>query len=306
MAISNWLKYIEYDFALPAIAKLPPRLAYYLADLRGSIVFKNRVESRRYALENVRSVFPELSLEDALQVVRRHYQVRSEEDVEGFWAQRGRAFLQRRVELRGLDLLEQAVASRRGALLFSGHLGSTGIFFAAVGKSGVPMNIIGRSIEPGENPLHPAAFRYNRKRVAWAESAVQRPYILTGRGKYPEMKARLQAGEIVMLLIDVLPILLRRTVPVTFFGRQAYFGDGIASLYLETGAPVFQWTIHREGNQHAEIEDVTPLISGLREQQPIMQVLVSRLEKKIRAHPGHWHAWDSLTHFYTPPASPNR
>lgn len=303
MSYSDWITRLDYSVFMPAAARLPVRLAYLLADIRGSLVFRTRKDSRQHALANVRRVFPEIPEEEVVRIVRRHYQILSANELEGFWYGHSATFLNRVVRFSGLEELRAAAAAGKGALLFSGHMGCTGIFFAASGRNGIEMNIIGRSIEPEENPLPPVVLRYNRRRVAWIQEAVGRPFILTGRGKYPEMRAKLQAGEIVMMLIDVVPLLLRRVVPVNFLGRQAYFGAGIAALYLETGAPVFQWTIRREDQQVVEIRDVTDRLRGPCEQQAVMQVLAGLLEEKIRACPDHWNQWDSLEHFYNPPAT---
>jgi lauroyl/myristoyl acyltransferase len=302
MNSSDWITRLDYSVFMPAAARLPARLAYLLADIRGALVYGARADSRRHALASVRQVFPELSEKEVIRIVRRHYQILSANELEGFWYGHPASSLNRLVRFTGLEELRAAIAAGKGVLLFSGHMGCTGIFFAASGRNGIVMNIIGRSIEPDENPLPPVVLRYNRRRVAWIEEAVSRPFILTGRGKYPEMRAKLQAGELVMMLIDVVPLLLRRVVPVTFLGRTAYFGTGIAGLYLETGAPIFQWTIQRKRQQEVEIRNVTDRVRGLDDQQAIIQALAGLLEEKIRSCPDHWNQWDSLEHFYTPPA----
>ncbi len=299
---SDWIQYFDYSVFMPAASRLPARLAYLLADIRGSLVFRTRTDSRRHALANVRRVFPDLPECEVVGIVRRHYQILSANELEGFWYGRPAAFLNRLVRFSGLEELRAAASAGKGVLLFSGHLGCTGIFFAASGKNGIQMNIIGRSIDPQENPLPPVVLRYNRRRVAWIEESVCHPFILTGRGNFPQMKAKLQSGEIVMMLIDVVPLLLRRVVSVNFLGQQAYFGAGIAALHLETGAPLFQWTIRRRcAEQMVEIRDVTSRVHGMCDQQAIMQALAGLLEEKIRACPDHWNQWDSLEHFGTPP-----
>ncbi len=107
-----------------------------------------------------------------------------------------------------------------------------------------------------------------------------------------------------MILIDVVPNILKRAVPVHFLGQSAFLGYGIASLFLETRARVIQWTIHRQGRtQKIQITEVTKFIEGLTRNSQIMQKLADILEAKIQLHPGHWLSWNSLQLFYQP--SPN-
>lgn len=222
--------------------------------------------------------------------------------MEAFWYDRELNFLESLVRISGFEVLKEAYEAREGVLLFSGHIGSTGLFFAVTGKMGIKMNIIGRSIDPGENPLHPAALTYNKNRVRWIEEAVGNPFLLTGRGSYPVMREKLDKGEVLLMLIDVVPLFVRRTLTVTFFRRPAAFPYGIASLYRQTRARLLQWTIHRNdevGRQEIEIQDVTEQVDRSRNETEIVQRLVGLLQEKIRLYPGHWLLWDSLEHFYT-------
>jgi lauroyl/myristoyl acyltransferase len=297
MTIPDLKTHFDYSVLLPYIAKMPVELAYRLADARGDIIYRSAGVYRTYAERNVSHVFPQLTATEAAKIVRHHYRILSRDEMEAFWYTRSTSFFDRIAEVRGLEALQAASRAGTGALLFSGHLGSTGLFFVILGKKGIEMNIIGRSIEPGENPLHPAVYRYARKRVGWIESAVKRPFLLTGKGNYPRIREKLNRGEIVMLLIDVVPYLLKRTVPVSFLGGAAEFGDGIASLFCETRAPLFQWTIHREGKNYIEIKEITDQVKELSSREQIMHKLVHLLEEKILLHPADWNQWDSLEHF---------
>ncbi len=298
MKSSDLIRHVDYSVLLPLIARLPVRLAYRMADARGDFVYRSAADSRIHAERNVSRVFPKLSGAEIQRIVRNHYRILSRNDMEAFWYLRPPSFFETISEVNGLEELKKAAKAGNGALLFSGHFGNTGLFFVVLGKKGIEMNIIGRSIDPSENPLPAAVRRYAQKRVQWIESTVRRPFLLTGRGNYPQIREKLRQGEIVMLLIDVVPYLLKRTVPVSFLGGQADFGFGIASLYLETSAPIFQWTIHSDNKNRIEIEDVTDQVRNMRSNQEIMQKLAKLLEEKIYLYPDHWNQWDSLEHFH--------
>lgn len=297
--IVSLLKYVDYFVALPLLARLPVQTAYWCCGLRGWIQLRMRGESRKHAQKNMIQILPSLDSNQVKRLVLEHFQVKARDELEAFWYSRPLASLLKFVRVEGLDELRNAYARGKGVLYFSGHLGSPGLCGTVIGKHGIPVNIIARSIEPEENPLHPAARRFNRKKVAWIEDAVGRDFVLAGKGNYPRIRELLKAGEVVMILIDVLPQTVnpRRTVPVQFLAQTCLFADGVASLYRETEASLVYWTIcrnRRTGLQEIEIRDVTEKIGRQSSNQEIVQQLADLVEKKIRMCPEHWHIWDSV------------
>ena len=306
MGLMDWIKAADYGVALPTISKLPRALAYSLADLRGRMLACAHRDSFAWASRNVESTFPHLSAGERRRIVIGHYQAESRNEMEAFWYPNPLDDLQSFVRCAGLDTLREAAASGDGVLLFSSHMGSTGLFFVFTGKSGVPMNIVGRSIEPEDNPLHRSVLRYNRKRVRWIETAIGHPFLMTGRGNYSRLVEKLRAGEVVMMLADVVPTLVnpKHTTEVTFFGRRAWFPNGIASLFFATGSRLLHWRIHRStetGHQEIEISEVTDSFRPAADRAEFMQKLVGLLEQDIHRYPDHWLSWDSLEHYFRRP-----
>lgn len=301
MGSRDWLKRFDYGLLLPLAGSLPFPLAEKMAELRGWIHYRSNPDSRNHASQNVSWLFPELNPVEVRRIVLKHYQTPARDEVEAFWFSDSLSHLRRFTGVRGLKVLKEAVAAGSGVLLFSGHIGSTGLFFSFVGKSGVPLNIVGRSIDPAENPLHPAEWAFNKKRVRWIEEAVGNPFLLTGMGNYSAMLKKLGSGEVVMLLIDVVPTLAKRHVPVLFFGRQARLADGIASLYKESNARLLTFVIcwdHRSRKHSIEIRDLTESVPRDWSNQAIMQTLVGTVERYICDHPEQWWCWDSLAHYF--------
>lgn len=297
--IVSLLKYFDYFVLLPLLARLPVQTAYRCCCLRGWAQSRMRSDSRKHAEKNLSRALPSLTSDEVTNLVTEHFQVKARDELEAFWYSRSLSFLLQFVRIHGMDELRRAYARRKGVLFFSGHLGSLGLCWTVVGKHGIPINIVARSIEAEENPLHPAARHYNRKKVAWIEEAIARKFVLTRRGNYPRIRELLQAGEVVMIAIDVLPDILnpRRTVCVDFLNQSCVFADGIASLYQETEASLVQWTIHRNrrtGLQEIELQDVTEQIERQASKREIVQAVANLLEEKVRAHPEHWHVWDSI------------
>lgn len=230
------------------------------------------------------------------------FQTPARDEVEAFWYSESSECLGRFTSLSGFEMLKEAAESGDGVLLFSGHLGSTGLFFSVIGKKGVPLNIVGRSIDPEDNPLHPSEWSFNKKRVRWIEEAAGNPFLITGKGNYSTMLKKLQTGEVLMLLIDVVPLDTRHQVSVRFLGSAARFPDGIASLYRESRARLIHYMIRWEpaSKKHSiELVDLTDALPRTASNQTIMQALVDQVAARIRRSPEHWWCWDSLTHYHS-------
>lgn len=300
MAPYDRVVHFDYRCLLPFAARLPLRWAYRMADFRGWMQHLLRPDSRRHAREHLRMVFPRLSEKRIRNLALRHYMTPARDELEACWYDRPFSFFDRLTDVQGRKALVDAMESGEGVLLFSGHLGSTGFFFCHAGKSGIPMNIIGRPIEPEVIPLHPTVLEFNRKRVKGIERAVSNPFILTGRGKFGEILEKLNRGEIVMTLADVAPIGVKRTSPVRFLGFPARLPDGIAHLYIETGCRLVHWSIrHDPGRrrQSIELQDVTSQVSPEESGAVVLQKLIGWVDRGILRHPEDWWCWDSLNHY---------
>lgn len=252
------------------------------------------------AEKNLTETFPNLKAEERKRLINQYFQTMSRDELDGFWCRKPLRFLEKFVEVSGFDQLQAAVEEGHGVLFFSGHFGSLGLCWSVVGKMGIPLTIVARSLEPEETYLHPAARVYNRRKVAWIEQAINRPFVLTRRGNYPVVKKRLSEGEVIMIAIDVLPDIVKakRTVTIEFLGKPALFADGIASLYRSTQARLIQYTIcadRKRNRQQIELRDVTGLVDRSGTKQQIVQKLARLLEEKIFENPQEWHVWDSVS-----------
>ncbi len=295
MKLARLAKNLDFALLLPGIARMPPMLAASLARCRGDLYYLLRSEARRAAIRNMAEVLPGLGEREVRRKVRRSFRALSRDELDSYWLDRPLSKLQRLVRISGLETLRKALAERRGVLFYTGHLGSTGLLITVLGKMGIPLNLVFRRVE--DIPDMPAAwYRYGGMRVARLEAAAGRPILAAGRANYFAMRGRLREGEIVLMGIDVIPRFLKRTIPVRIFGRPARFPDGIARLYLDTGARVLFWSIHEiEGGRHcSEILDVTDRLEGLDNRQAITQELVRVLEERVRRHPEDWLEWEAF------------
>lgn len=299
------LKYLEYFVYLPLSARFPIPMAHKLSDVRGLLQYWNRQASRNHARRNVSRVFPEMTPEQVRRTVIAHYQTVARDELEFFWNRKPLSFFRRFIDFRGVESLRSALKSPKGVLLVCGHFGSFGLFMMLLGKLGIRLHVIGRPLD--QNPMHPAAWRFNRRLVARIEQEIGNPFILTGRGKYFEIRDRLLAAEGVLIMADVPPHLVKRKVPVSFLGQTGFFADGIVNLFKETGASLFCGSILRDqksGRYQMEFRDVSSLFPRHEGKEILVQKMASMVERTILEHPQDWHFWDSLDHYY--PGSSSR
>ncbi|MBI3940556.1 MAG: hypothetical protein HY315_06950 [Acidobacteria bacterium] len=299
----SFLRHFDYRFLLPLIARIPVPAAYRLAEWRGSWAYLIGRESRRHAIRNILQAFPSLSEVEAKAIARRQYQTLSVGEMESCWFERDGAFFRRNVAIAGLEALAEAAGRPGGVILMIGHWGSPGTLIVALARRGIQFHLVVRPIVRNEDPLHPAHLEFATGRLAAIEDAIRHPILYTGRGNFSRMAEFLRSGKIVMLQIDVTPNILRHVQPIQFFGRCAYFGDGIAQLHLQTGARIFHASITRSSGsprQRILIREIeTP--PG-KQANDLLQRLAWRLEEEIRERPCHWTLWDSMGWFYQPPA----
>ena len=293
------VKYLDYWFYLPAISLLPPGLAYRMAELRGDWMCRARKDSARHAIRNILAVFPSLTARQVSEIARGHYRALSVVEMEAFWFTRSAEFFQTHMTVEGLENLKSAAGRPGGALVLLPHWGSVATFFVSIGKRGISFYVVGRPIARQQDQLHPAHLKAARKCMADIGDAIGHPLLYTGRGGFSKMRELLQSGEILMTAFDVTPHILRNVQAVQFFGRTAYFPDGLAQLQQQTGARVFYGFILRykqKPYQRIEIRRLPEAPAG--GEQNLMQRLVSMLEQEIRKRPCQWTLWDSMEWFY--------
>ena len=298
MSLFHQLGNLDYGLLLPSIARMPVPLARWLADRRGDLHFFLD-PSGRHAVRNLTWIFEHLDQRQIRFTARQCFRTQSNDEMESYWFDRPMEDLLSQTSISGLDTLNAALGSGDGVLLYTGHMGSTGLFITLLGKMGIPVNLVFRNLE--DVPSKPAAwYRYGKNRIRSLEKSSQRPVLYTGKRNYFQMRQKLREGEALILGIDAIPFARRRSVPVQFFARQASFPEGPARLYLDSRARVLFWSARpgKERRHHIEITDITNRLMPLHEVPAVVQILVDELEARIRKHPGSWLVWSSLGSFF--------
>ena len=204
----------------------------------------------------------------------------------------------RTVRFEGRDRIMEAIASGRGVLFLTGHMGAWELKPFCLRLSGAPpVNFLVRRID---NPrVEALADRY---RTLCGNRTIDK------RNAARPVLAALKKGEMVGILID-LNTLDREGVFVDFFGRQASTTTGLATFALRTDAvvmPVFTYWDEREGRyvlhfyEPVEVVRTGSMEDDIRENT---QRVTKVIEGFVREHPDQW-LWIHKRWKTRPPGEP--
>lgn len=185
-----------------------------------------------------------------------------------------------RVEIIGLDVLDQINTSGKGAVFISGHFANWEIMPAAIVKR-IPHAVM--TYRALNNP-------HIDKRIADLRhdygTAVNAP---KGIGTRELMRA-LAKGAPVALMNDQK---FNEGIPVSFFGHDAMTAPGPTRLALKYGVPIVPVSTVRTGPARFRIEFHTPFVpedTGHPEAdiERAVQRITGFIEAQVRAEPGQW------------------
>ena len=200
--------------------------------------------------------------------------------------------MERLIELRGLEHLEQALESGRGAILYSGHVRGDFTLFAALAARGFTVNVIG--FRP-DCCLRAARLSFCRRCAKRLEERLGLRFLWMepeGFGVAARAANALRRNEIVTMEVDT-PYAKREVAEVAFFGRPTIFAAGHAVISELTGAPLLDFFVHRAEGWFPQIGEIGPPFTvALGGRQAAVQETAARLEAHARRHPAqlYWNA----------------
>jgi KDO2-lipid IV(A) lauroyltransferase len=258
--------------ALEALGRWVGRLAYGL-DIR----------HRRIIHQNLAFIYPELALPDRRQLARRIFQHFGIVFFEIFQA----TFLSReklidRVDVQGLEILQEAMQHPRGCLVYSAHIGNWELCFLALSaRLDDSITTVAKPIkwQTAHRWLTALRSRFGN-RVAFKEGAM------------PFMMKALHEGRTVAMLIDQG---VRRTeaVEVMFFGKRTMATPAAALMALRRRMPVVPIFCLRRPDGRYQIKIEPPVAwertASLRDDiKAYTQILMQVLENPIHQNPEQW------------------
>jgi lauroyl/myristoyl acyltransferase len=183
-----------------------------------------------------------------------------------------------RITLERRDLLDEALARGRGAIMAVPHMGSwdmAGSYAAALGYK------ISAVAERFPGSLNDAVVQTRRR--------FGMHVIMLGRTAVRAITDALSANHIVALMCDLEQ---GPGVQVRFFGRRAIVPGGPAAIAIKTGAVLMPATQYRTAPDRYSIHLEAPLeLRHGETKEQVMQRVVDRFEEFIKERPDQWYAF---------------
>ena len=252
---------------------------------------------KRVVERQIAAAFPELTPAQVVSLARESYRHLGRSSIEtALLGSIGKEGLLRLVEtVEGWELIEDAMARGKGAVLVSGHMGNWELSGAYIAARGVPLDAIARGMA---NPLFDAWINHTREEMGMTivhdSEAVRR----TPRS--------LRAGRAVGFIADQGVLGLASTF-VPFFGRPAKTPRGAAVFALRFEVPVIFVVALRQPNGRYRIvfERVEAPDTG--DKDADVDAIVARytqiLEKWVRVAPAQYF-WQHRRWKRQPPDTP--
>jgi lauroyl/myristoyl acyltransferase len=280
--VRAFLTYGSYRLLGALIGPMPPRIGYWLARRVGALLYRLSPEFANVLSHNIRHVLGPDADEEEVQAIARqacvniakgHYDLLrvNRLNVEE---------IRDMVFVEGLEIVEQALASGRGVVVVTAHVGNVDIVGQLPLAYGIPITGAVLHIQPER------LFRYLLKlRTSHGLRLIPSDEPML------ELFRALKRKELIALPCD--RDLGDNARPVEFFGSQAKLPDGPVRVAIRTGAaliPVF--TVRRPDETfliQVESQLEMPQTGDLEaDVAATMKKVVEVMERYISRHPEQW------------------
>ena len=287
--MKRW-KYYVLRVAYLLLARLPPRFLYGIAHIVGDWAYLTRTPARRAVIKNMRQVMgPDASEREVRRTAREVFRnaTRYYADLITLPRMDLQAFSEERLELEGVEYLEEAQASGRGAVMVGVHFGNPEMAVQGLSAAGIYLYVLSEPLSP------PALSDFTH----WLRSHHGQEYRTVSFGAIKEGLRRLKQGNILAVLVD--RDVGGTGVPIEFFGAEASIPVGAIDIALRTGAdliPAWAWRIdgyrfRAHVGPPLEVVRTGDFDEDVRENT---RRLLQIFEGRLRRDPGQWAVLESI------------
>jgi KDO2-lipid IV(A) lauroyltransferase len=279
--ISFQLQYMFLRSMRALVLALPEGGRASLGNFLGGFAGFALPSRKRLILENIRYAMPEVGEEEARAIMKESLRNLGRVAVEILAVDSlDREKMEKLVRFEGEEILRDALAGGKGALVLTSHQGNWEYTNLALAARGYGMSVVGRRIK---NPKVDAFITAMREHFGTK-------FIHHRNAVRPVLRA-LAAGEIAGFLLDQ-RAQAKEGILSEFFGRPVSTNPGLALIALRSGAPVvFCWSERVEEGFVVHFDGVIkPPESGSREElvRSFTMEFDKWMERAIRRRPGQW------------------
>ena len=283
-------KYYALRLTYLLLGRLPIRVLYGIAHVVGDGAYLTRRGARRAVIANMRQVMgPEASEREVRRSAREVFRnaTRYYADIIRLPHLDAQRFGREQLDMEGVEYIEEACASGRGAIMAGTHFGNPEMAVQGLSACGIFVFAI-------TEPLQPQALS---DFMHWLRSHHGHEHLPLGFGATKGAMRRIKQGGVVAILLD--RDVAGTGVPMQFCGAEARIPLGAVDLAMRTGAdliPAWSWRIPgyrfrvrigpplelvRTGNDKADLR-----ANGQR--------LLDLFEQQLRSDPGQWAVLESI------------
>ena len=280
-SVRHRLEYLAVMGVRLAVHLMPRRWLARTGAWLGALFYRLDPRRRGTAVANVRVAFPARTDVECRAIVRGAFANLGRHVCEllRFDTMSGEQMLDL-VEFEGLERVEQALASGRGVMFYTGHFGFWELQIMVHAVRFEPILMVARTLN---NPLLDAMIERVRTRVGTR--------VIPRQGAVRRLLRELLEHRSVGMMIDQ-HMLDRSAVTMEFFNRPASTTSSIAALALRTGAPVIPvFALPLAGGRYRMIYE-TPIDAPDPESPDAVHTLTQRctdvLEMYVRRYPELW------------------
>ncbi len=278
----GFLTYTVYRFFGATVGPLPPRIGYWLARLAGSLLHVVSPQLKSVLTHNYRHVLgPDADEEQVQALVRQACVNIAKGHYDLFRLSRlSIDEIREMTQIEGREHMERALASGKGVIMITAHMGNMDILAQLPVAYGVSLS------GPIEHVQPERLFQYT---LRLRQSHGVRFY--PADGPLMEVYRALKRGEMVGLPCD--RGIADNARMVKFFGSPARLPDGPVRVALRTGAALVPaFGLRLDGDSFlARVEPPLELVRTEDQEADVaagMEMVVEVLERYISRHPEQW------------------
>jgi KDO2-lipid IV(A) lauroyltransferase len=276
-AIRHVIEYAAVRGALSVAGVLPIAAGHALGATLGAVAFDGLRIRRGVSVDNITRGLG-VTPDEATRIARRAYRKMGKSLMEYASTRITLADLRDRIQVEGLEHLQEAHARGRGVVFVTAHQGNFEWMGAAVAAFGFPTDfVVGQQMNPRVDEV------VNHMRSRHGIGIISKNFALRG------VLRSLGKGRVIALIAD--QDARRHGVMVEFLGRPASTARGPALFAIRRRCPIVTGFLHREGTRHRAV--INPPIEppDLPEEDAVRvltQAHADQLAAAIRAHPDEY------------------